>query len=133
MALDLSKVEGMQVGRKIEISEKNPTILADLNKLSDLGSLIYVPVTFGEVLTPLSSDAGSIYEFYRRLEIPLKDEARRVIGQHASGNYEKRPLIVFNDVVYAPIEELTQALEREHRASGIRLLKRGYPEGFIKP
>ena len=133
MAIDLSKVEGMQVGRKIEIIERNPTNLANLNQFSERGSLIYVPVTFGEALTPLYSDAESIYKFYKRLETPLKDEARRIIEQHASGNYERRPLIVFNGVVYAPIEELTQALEREHRASGIRLLKRDYPEGFTKP
>jgi hypothetical protein len=132
MALNLSKVKGAPVGRKIQFIEpaQQPS---DSGKVSAEGEFIFVPVNIEDVVNPIAAHHDSVYAVYHEVEEPLKADGQQVREQHKIGNYNKIPWISYNGQKWVPAGELERALDRERRAGAIRTLKGRLPEEFIKP
>ena len=132
MALNLSKVKGASVGRKIQFMEpaQQPS---DSGKVSAEGEFIYVPGNIEDIVNPVARHHDSVYEIYHELEEPLKVSGQKVREQHKTGNYNKIPWISYNGHKWVPASELEHALDRERRAGAIRTLKGRLPEEFLKP
>ena len=132
MALNLSKVKGAPVGRKIQFMEpaRQPS---DSGKVSAEGEFIFVPVNIEDVVAPIAPHHDSVYGVYHEVEEPLKADGQQVREQHTIGNYNKIPWISYSGRKWVPASELERALDRERRAGTIRILKGRLPEEFIKP
>ena len=132
MALNLSKVKGAPVGRKIRFMEaaRQPS---ESDKVSAEGEFIYVPAAIEDIVNPIAGHHDSIYGLYHEMEKPLKADGQQVREQHTIGNYNKIPWISYNGQKWVPASELERALDREKRAGAIRMLKGRLPEEFIKP
>lgn len=131
MALNLSKVKGAPVGRKIRFMEpaQQPS---DSGKVSAEGEFIYVPAAIEDIINPIAPHHDSVYGIYHELEKPLKADGQQVKEQHTIGNYNKIPWISYNGQKWVLANELEHALDRERRAGAIRMLKGRLPEEFIK-
>jgi hypothetical protein len=132
MALNLSKVKGAPVGRKIRFLEsaQQPS---DSGKVSAEGEFIYEPAAIEDIVDPIARHHDSVYGIYHEVEKPLKADGQQVREQHTIGNYNKIPWISYNGQKWVPAGELERALDRERRAGAIRMLKGRLPEEFIKP
>ena len=132
MALNLSKVKGALVGRKIRFMEpaQQPS---DCGKVSADGEFIYEPAAIEDIVDPIARRHDSIYGLYHEVEKPLKADGQQVREQHTIGNNSKMPWISYNGQKWVPASELERALDRERRAGAIRVLKGRLPEEFIKP
>jgi len=132
MALNLSKVKGAPVGRKIRFLEPAPEP-SDSGKVSAEGEFVYEPATIEDTLNPIAAHHDSVYGIYHEVEKPLKADGQQVREQHTIGKYDKMPWISYNGQKWVPASELERALDRERRAGTIRMLKGRLPEEFIKP
>jgi hypothetical protein len=132
MALNLSKLKGAAVGRKIQFIEPAQPP-SDFSKVSAEGEFIFVPVTIEDIVEPIAHHHDTVYAVYHEVEEPLKADGQQVREQHKIGNYNKVPWISYNGQKWVPASELERALERERRAGTIRTLKGRLPEEFIKP
>ena len=132
MALNLSKVKGAPVGRKIRFiePERQPP---DSSKVSAEGEFIFVPANIEDIVDSMARHHDSVYGLYHEVEEPLKADGQQVREQHKIGNYNKIPWISYNGQKWVPASELERALDRERRAGAIRTLKGRLPEEFIKP
>jgi len=132
MAVNLGKVTGAPVGRKIRFMEpaRQPS---DSGKVSAEGEFIYLPAEIEDVVDPIAAHHDSVYGLYHELEKPLKADGQQVGQQHVAGNYNKIPWISYDGRKWVPASELERALDRERRAGAIRTLKGRLPEEFIKP
>src|SRR6266545_2701567 len=82
MALNLSKVKGAPVGRKIQFIEpaQQPS---DSGKVSAEGEFIFVPVTIEDIVNPIARHHDTVYGVYHEVEEPLKADGQQDREQRA--------------------------------------------------
>ena len=129
MTLNLEKVKELQVGSRMEVLHEGKPINFDI---TDSGGIVVEPAFFLDSLDQLTTGAKDIHHLYRLLEEQVRGYNEHVKYLSDRGESIIIHAVKINGTFYVPFDAHEAALARERSQNCIRLMKKYYPECFLK-